>query len=90
MWGQYRFIFFLLILCQNFIKIRIASVIVFLCFLNETCQDTGHLSYACPKNMLGEREPPKKKEKKKKKKAQETEHMYVFFYGIYCEILCNS
>lgn len=34
------------------------------------CGDTGHLSYACPKNMLGEREPPKKKEKKKKKKAQ--------------------
>ncbi|XP_069084947.1 zinc finger CCHC-type and RNA-binding motif-containing protein 1 [Pleurodeles waltl] len=31
------------------------------------CGDTGHLSYACPKNMLGEREPPKKKEKKKKK-----------------------
>uniref|UniRef100_A0A671Z1J9 Zinc finger CCHC-type and RNA-binding motif-containing protein 1 n=1 Tax=Sparus aurata TaxID=8175 RepID=A0A671Z1J9_SPAAU len=35
------------------------------------CGDTGHLSYACPKNMLGEREPPKKKEKKKKKKAQQ-------------------
>uniref|UniRef100_A0A8C7PD48 Zinc finger CCHC-type and RNA-binding motif-containing protein 1 n=1 Tax=Oncorhynchus mykiss TaxID=8022 RepID=A0A8C7PD48_ONCMY len=32
------------------------------------CGDTGHLSYACPKNLLGEREPPKKKEKKKKKK----------------------
>uniref|UniRef100_A0A667XEL4 Zinc finger CCHC-type and RNA-binding motif-containing protein 1 n=1 Tax=Myripristis murdjan TaxID=586833 RepID=A0A667XEL4_9TELE len=31
------------------------------------CGDVGHLSYACPKNMLGEREPPKKKEKKKKK-----------------------
>uniref|UniRef100_A0A3B4TUL4 Zinc finger CCHC-type and RNA-binding motif-containing protein 1 n=1 Tax=Seriola dumerili TaxID=41447 RepID=A0A3B4TUL4_SERDU len=35
------------------------------------CGDTGHLSYACPKNVLGEREPPKKKEKKKKKKAQQ-------------------
>uniref|UniRef100_A0A8C6NX44 Zinc finger CCHC-type and RNA-binding motif-containing protein 1 n=1 Tax=Nothobranchius furzeri TaxID=105023 RepID=A0A8C6NX44_NOTFU len=35
------------------------------------CGDTGHLSYACPKNMLGERDPPKKKEKKKKKKAQQ-------------------
>ncbi|XP_040080949.1 zinc finger CCHC-type and RNA-binding motif-containing protein 1-like [Oryx dammah] len=29
------------------------------------CGESGHLSYACPKNMLGEREPPKKKEKKK-------------------------
>ncbi|KAM9771947.1 zinc finger CCHC-type and RNA-binding motif-containing protein 1 isoform 1-T2 [Syngnathus typhle] len=38
-------------------------------------QDTGHMSYACPKNMLGEREPPKKKEKKKKKKAQQLEHV---------------
>ncbi|XP_064174532.1 zinc finger CCHC-type and RNA-binding motif-containing protein 1 [Anguilla rostrata] len=37
------------------------------------CGDTGHLSYACPKNMLGEREPPKKKEKKKKKKVEEPE-----------------
>lgn len=39
------------------------------------CGDAGHLSYACPKNMLGEREPPKKKEKKKKKKAQQTDHV---------------
>ncbi|KAM9845639.1 zinc finger CCHC-type and RNA-binding motif-containing protein 1 isoform 1-T2 [Aulostomus maculatus] len=39
------------------------------------CGDTGHLSYACPKNLLGEREPPKKKEKKKKKKAQPPEHV---------------
>ncbi|XP_051911930.1 zinc finger CCHC-type and RNA-binding motif-containing protein 1 [Hippocampus zosterae] len=39
------------------------------------CGDTGHMSYACPKNMLGEREPPKKKEKKKKKKAQQLEHV---------------
>uniref|UniRef100_A0A8C5BRG0 Zinc finger CCHC-type and RNA-binding motif-containing protein 1 n=1 Tax=Gadus morhua TaxID=8049 RepID=A0A8C5BRG0_GADMO len=38
------------------------------------CGDPGHLSYACPKNMLGEREPPKKKEKKKKKKAGQTDH----------------
>ncbi|KAM4037074.1 zinc finger CCHC-type and RNA-binding motif-containing protein 1 isoform 1-T2 [Anomaloglossus baeobatrachus] len=30
------------------------------------CGDTGHLSYACPKNMLGDREPPEKKEKKRK------------------------
>ncbi|XP_054609876.1 zinc finger CCHC-type and RNA-binding motif-containing protein 1 [Dunckerocampus dactyliophorus] len=39
------------------------------------CGDIGHMSYACPKNMLGEREPPKKKEKKKKKKDQQPEHV---------------
>uniref|UniRef100_M3XP96 Zinc finger CCHC-type and RNA-binding motif-containing protein 1 n=1 Tax=Mustela putorius furo TaxID=9669 RepID=M3XP96_MUSPF len=32
--------------------------------------ESGHLSYACLKNMLGEREPPKKKEKKKKNKKK--------------------
>ncbi|XP_059367042.1 zinc finger CCHC-type and RNA-binding motif-containing protein 1 [Carassius carassius] len=37
------------------------------------CGDEGHLSYACPKNLLGEREPPPKKEKKKKKKLQQPE-----------------
>lgn len=58
-------------------KVRNAIVIVFLYFHNGTCQDSGHLSYACPKNMLGEREPPKKKEKKKKKKAQQPEQTYV-------------
>uniref|UniRef100_A0A4W2H395 Uncharacterized protein n=1 Tax=Bos indicus x Bos taurus TaxID=30522 RepID=A0A4W2H395_BOBOX len=36
------------------------------------CGESGHLSYACPKNMLGEQEPPKKKEEKKKKKIPET------------------
>lgn len=41
-----------------------------LCFF---FKETGHLSYACPKNTLGEREPPKKKEKKKRKKAIEAE-----------------
>ncbi|KAG5267846.1 hypothetical protein AALO_G00226500 [Alosa alosa] len=40
------------------------------------CGDCGHLSYACPKNMLGEREPPKKKEKKKKKKTQAEEQQF--------------
>ncbi|XP_007579043.1 PREDICTED: zinc finger CCHC-type and RNA-binding motif-containing protein 1 [Poecilia mexicana] len=39
------------------------------------CGETGHLSYACPKNLLGEREPPKKKEKKKKKRPQQPEHI---------------
>uniref|UniRef100_A0A8C1Z8F1 Zinc finger CCHC-type and RNA-binding motif-containing protein 1 n=1 Tax=Cyprinus carpio TaxID=7962 RepID=A0A8C1Z8F1_CYPCA len=37
------------------------------------CGEEGHLSYACPKNLLGEREPPPKKEKKKKKKVQQPE-----------------
>lgn len=32
------------------------------------CGEVGHLSYKCPKNLLGEREPPKKKDKRKKKK----------------------
>lgn len=27
--------------------------------------ESGHLSYACPKNTLREHEPPKKKEQKK-------------------------
>ncbi|XP_072124208.1 zinc finger CCHC-type and RNA-binding motif-containing protein 1 [Mobula birostris] len=39
------------------------------------CGEYGHLSYACPKNMLGDREPPKKKEKKKKKKISEPEEI---------------
>lgn len=46
-------------------------------FTFKSSQDSGHLSYACPKNLLGEREPPKKKEKKKKKKAQQPEPVYV-------------
>ena len=29
-------------------------------------QEEGHLSYKCPKNLLGEREPPPKKKKKRK------------------------
>ncbi|TRY64662.1 hypothetical protein DNTS_028694 [Danionella cerebrum] len=37
------------------------------------CGEDGHLSYTCPKNLLGEREPPPKKEKKKKKKMKEPE-----------------
>lgn len=37
------------------------------------CGEEGHLSYACPKNLLGERDPPPKKEKKKKKKLLEPE-----------------
>uniref|UniRef100_A0A3P9P585 Zinc finger CCHC-type and RNA binding motif 1 n=1 Tax=Poecilia reticulata TaxID=8081 RepID=A0A3P9P585_POERE len=40
------------------------------------CGETGHLSYACPNNLLGEREPPKKKEKKKKKRPQQPDEEY--------------
>lgn len=46
-------------------------------------KEAGHLSYACPKNMLGEREPPKKKEKKKRKKIVEPEEMYVYLFTCY-------
>ncbi|XP_063221752.1 zinc finger CCHC-type and RNA-binding motif-containing protein 1-like isoform X2 [Bacillus rossius redtenbacheri] len=31
------------------------------------CGEVGHLSYKCPKNALGEREPPPKKERKRNK-----------------------
>ncbi|ESO82325.1 hypothetical protein LOTGIDRAFT_134785 [Lottia gigantea] len=30
------------------------------------CGEEGHLSYACPKNLLGNRDPPPKKKKKNK------------------------
>lgn len=35
------------------------------------CGEEGHLSYKCPKNLLGEREPPPKKERKRKKNGQD-------------------
>ncbi|KFO35567.1 Zinc finger CCHC-type and RNA-binding motif-containing protein 1 [Fukomys damarensis] len=37
--------------------------------------ESRHLSYTCPKNMLGECEPPKKKEKKTKKKIAKSEEI---------------
>lgn len=39
-------------------------------------QEYGHLSYQCPKNMLGEREPPPKKQRKRKKQDQ---RYYIVF-----------
>ena len=36
-------------------------------------QESGHLSYACPHNLLGEREPPPKKVKKRKNHEMEEE-----------------
>ncbi|XP_052782283.1 zinc finger CCHC-type and RNA-binding motif-containing protein 1-like [Mya arenaria] len=35
------------------------------------CGDEGHMSYKCPRNILGEREPPPKKTKKDKKRERE-------------------
>lgn len=56
----------------------ILSIVFILFFFYVKQKESGHLSYACPKNMLGEREPPKKKEKKKKKKVPEPEEeVYV-------------
>ncbi|XP_022099005.1 zinc finger CCHC-type and RNA-binding motif-containing protein 1-like [Acanthaster planci] len=40
------------------------------------CGEFGHLSYSCPKNSLGDREPPKKKEKKKRKHTEEATEEY--------------
>lgn len=36
------------------------------------CGDHGHLSFECPKNILGDRARPEKKEKKKKKKLKQS------------------
>ncbi|XP_060551980.1 zinc finger CCHC-type and RNA-binding motif-containing protein 1-like [Ruditapes philippinarum] len=35
------------------------------------CGEEGHLSYKCPHNILGEREPPPKKTKKEKKRERD-------------------
>ena len=35
------------------------------------CGEAGHLSFKCPKNLLGEREPPPKKQKKRKNEENE-------------------
>ncbi|KAK3103746.1 hypothetical protein FSP39_021560 [Pinctada imbricata] len=37
------------------------------------CGEEGHMSYNCPKNLLGDREPPPKKEKKRKKTDDDQE-----------------
>ncbi|EDV29869.1 uncharacterized protein TRIADDRAFT_35408, partial [Trichoplax adhaerens] len=38
------------------------------------CGEFGHLSYACPKNILGTREPPKKPKKKRKIMPSSPDH----------------
>ncbi|KAL1502568.1 hypothetical protein ABEB36_007693 [Hypothenemus hampei] len=45
------------------------------------CGETGHLSYKCSKNLLGEREPPPKKVRNRKKKQIEglTEEQKEYF-----------
>lgn len=35
------------------------------------CGEMGHLSYKCPSNLLGERDPPPKKSKKKRNRTEE-------------------
>lgn len=37
------------------------------------CGEFGHLSYSCPKNTLGTREPPKKKTKTKKRPSEQAD-----------------
>lgn len=50
------------------------------------CGEDGHLSYECPKNILGKREPPPKKEKKTKKdKAAEREQSMNLIKSYYDE-----
>lgn len=36
------------------------------------CGEAGHLSYNCPQNLLGNRDPPKKKGKKRKHEQEKT------------------
>ncbi|EFA08458.1 zinc finger CCHC-type and RNA-binding motif-containing protein 1 [Tribolium castaneum] len=45
------------------------------------CGESGHLSYKCAKNILGERDPPPKKVRKRKKKVatELTEEQKEFF-----------
>ena len=48
------------------------------------CGEEGHLSYECPKNILGNREPPPKKEKKtKKQRDAEKEHSMSLIKNYY-------
>ncbi|XP_077868018.1 zinc finger CCHC-type and RNA-binding motif-containing protein 1-like [Saccoglossus kowalevskii] len=44
------------------------------------CGEIGHLSYKCPKNALGEREPPPKKKKIKKRQDDGEDSRYEDMY----------
>jgi hypothetical protein len=46
------------------------------------CGEDGHLSYKCPKNALGERDPPPKKDKRRKKENSKAEKSQV------CSFMC--
>jgi hypothetical protein len=46
------------------------------------CGEDGHLSYKCPKNALGERDPPPKKDKRRKKENSKAEKNQV------CSFMC--
>ncbi|XP_071526554.1 zinc finger CCHC-type and RNA-binding motif-containing protein 1-like isoform X1 [Panulirus ornatus] len=39
------------------------------------CGEGGHLSYSCPSNLLGDRDPPRKKSRKKKEKEEPLQYM---------------
>ncbi|ELU11589.1 hypothetical protein CAPTEDRAFT_212631 [Capitella teleta] len=36
------------------------------------CGESGHLSYKCPKNLFGDREPPEKKKRRRRKGGEES------------------
>ena len=40
-------------------------------------QQSGHLSYCCPSNILGDREQPKPKQKQKKRKSLEVKQVFT-------------
>lgn len=46
------------------------------------CGEDGHLSYSCPNNALGEREPPPKKERKRKRKSDTRQARETLYSGL--------
>lgn len=68
--------------CIFFQLLTIYHIHFFLHFKEE-----GHLSYQCPKNLLGEREPPPKKERKRKKQDEEG---YGYEFLCFLSIACYS
>lgn len=43
------------------------------------CGEEGHMSYGCPSNALGIREPPPKKERNRKKKKENQVILNIIF-----------
>lgn len=52
------------------------------------CGEDGHLSYKCPKNALGERDPPPKKDKRKKKENSKAEKSQVYSFMCLTALCC--